>query len=101
MIFGAVMCSKRSRTSDRERALQAVKAFEVDYGAKWPKAVAKITEHIDVLLAFYDYPAEDHTTTDSTLSIVRELRTDFDWLGTVLRPLREGQTRRTTRRITR
>ena len=28
--------------------------------------------------------AEDHTTTDSTLSIVRELRTDFDWLGTVL-----------------
>ncbi len=28
--------------------------------------------------------AEDHTTTDSTLSIVRELRTDFGWLGTVL-----------------
>jgi proline dehydrogenase len=28
--------------------------------------------------------AEDHTTTDSTLSIVRELRADFDWLGTAL-----------------
>ena len=28
--------------------------------------------------------AEDHTTTDSTLSIVRELRTEFDWLATVL-----------------
>ena len=28
--------------------------------------------------------AEDHTTTDSTLSIVRELRADFPWLGTVL-----------------
>ena len=28
--------------------------------------------------------AEDHTTTDSTLSIVRDLRADFDWLGTVL-----------------
>jgi len=28
--------------------------------------------------------AEDHTTTDSTLSIVRELRTEFDWVGTVL-----------------
>ena len=28
--------------------------------------------------------AEDHTTTDSTLWIVRELRADFDWLGTVL-----------------
>jgi proline dehydrogenase len=28
--------------------------------------------------------AEDHSTTDSTLGIVRELRTDFPWLGTVL-----------------
>jgi transposase-like protein len=30
---------------DRDHALNAVKAFEADYGAKWPKAVAKITEH--------------------------------------------------------
>lgn len=28
--------------------------------------------------------AEDHTTTDSTLSIVRDLRVDFGWVGTVL-----------------
>jgi proline dehydrogenase len=28
--------------------------------------------------------AEDHTTTDSTLSIAAELRRDFDWLGVVL-----------------
>jgi proline dehydrogenase len=35
--------------------------------------------------------AEDHTTTDSTLGIVRELRADFDWLGTVL----QGYLRRT------
>ncbi|WP_336082093.1 proline dehydrogenase family protein [Nocardia sp. SSK8] len=28
--------------------------------------------------------AEDHTTTDSTLAIVRELREDYPWLGTVL-----------------
>jgi proline dehydrogenase len=28
--------------------------------------------------------AEDHSTTDSTLSIVRDLRADFPWLGTVL-----------------
>jgi proline dehydrogenase len=34
--------------------------------------------------AWVTVDAEDHTTTDSTLSIVRELRTDFDWLGTVL-----------------
>ena len=37
---------------DKDLALQAVKAFKADYGAKWPKAVAKITEHVDVLLAF-------------------------------------------------
>src|SRR5258705_7601889 len=43
---------------DRDHAMKAVKAFEADYGAKWPKAVAKITEHVDVLLAFYDYPAQ-------------------------------------------
>jgi proline dehydrogenase len=28
--------------------------------------------------------AEDHTTTDSTLSIAAELRTDYPWLGVVL-----------------
>ncbi|MEV6655962.1 proline dehydrogenase family protein [Nocardia fluminea] len=28
--------------------------------------------------------AEDHTTTDSTLAIVRELRADYPWLGAVL-----------------
>jgi proline dehydrogenase len=28
--------------------------------------------------------AENHTTTDSTLSIVRDLRAEFGWLGTVL-----------------
>lgn len=40
--------------AEDRHALKAVKAFEADYGAKWPKAVAKITEHVDVLLAFYD-----------------------------------------------
>lgn len=34
--------------------------------------------------AWVTVDAEDHTTTDSTLSIVRQLRSDFDWLGTVL-----------------
>ena len=43
---------------DKHHALKAAKAFEADYGVKWPKATAKITEHLDVLLAFYDYPAE-------------------------------------------
>jgi putative transposase len=62
---------------DRDHALQAVKAFDADYGAKWPKAVAKITERVDVLLAFYDYPAQHwiHLRTtnpiESTFATVR------------------------------
>ena len=62
---------------DREHAVKAAKAFEADYGAKWPKAVAKITDHLDVLLAFYDLPAEHwiHLRTtnpiESTFATVR------------------------------
>lgn len=40
----------------KEHSRKAAKAFA--YGAKWPKAVTKITEHLDVLLAFHDFPAE-------------------------------------------
>jgi transposase-like protein len=62
---------------DKDHALAAAEAFETDYGAKWPKAAAKITEHLDVLLAFYDYPAEHwiHLRTtnpiESTFATVR------------------------------
>jgi transposase-like protein len=43
---------------DKGHARAAVKAFEAAYGAKFPKAVAKITDDLDQLLAFFDYPAE-------------------------------------------
>lgn len=43
---------------DIDKAQVAVKAFEVDCGAKYPKAVAKIVDDLDVLLEFYKYPAE-------------------------------------------
>ena len=43
---------------DKTHALAAARAFAADYGAKWPKAVAKVIDDLDVLLAFYDYPAE-------------------------------------------
>jgi len=46
------------QAEDKDHAMTAVKAFEAAYGAKWPKATAKITDDVDVLLAFYDYPAE-------------------------------------------
>ncbi|MGH2627484.1 MAG: IS256 family transposase, partial [Anaerolineales bacterium] len=43
---------------DRAHAEAAVGAFADEFGAKWPKAVAKITDNTDALLAFYDFPAE-------------------------------------------
>lgn len=46
------------QAEDKDHSIRAAKAFADAYGAKWPKAVAKITEDLDVLLAFYDYPAE-------------------------------------------
>ena len=65
---------------DRRHALDAAVAFEAAYGAKFPKAVAKITDDLDELLAFYDFPAEhwQHLRTsnpiESTFATVR-LRT--------------------------
>ena len=35
-----------------------MKAFQATYGAKFPKAVAKISDDVEQVLAFYDYPAE-------------------------------------------
>jgi len=65
---------------DREHAVRAADAFAHDYGAKWPKAVAKIVDDLEVLLAFFDFPAEHwgHLKTtnpiESTFATVR-LRT--------------------------
>ena len=43
---------------DRDHALQAIDRFACELGAKWPKAVAKIVDDAEELLAFYDFPAE-------------------------------------------
>jgi putative transposase len=65
---------------DRDHAVAAIKTFASLYGAKFPKAVKKITDDQDQLLAFYDFPAEHwiHLRTtnpiESTFSTVR-LRT--------------------------
>jgi len=62
---------------DKDHALAAAKAFAADYGTKWPKVVSKVTGDLDVLLAFYDYPAEHwiHLRTtnpiESTFATVR------------------------------
>jgi transposase-like protein len=65
---------------DRDHAGRAIKVFARDYGVKWPKAVAKITDDAEELLTFFDFPAEHwlHLKTsnpiESTFSPVR-LRT--------------------------
>jgi putative transposase len=43
---------------DRSHAERALEAFAAEFGVKWPKAVAKVTDDADSLLTFYDYPAE-------------------------------------------
>jgi transposase-like protein len=65
---------------DRDHAKKAIEVFAKTYGAKWPKAVAKIVDDQEELLAFYDFPAEHwvHLRTtnpiESTFSTVK-LRT--------------------------
>ena len=62
---------------DKQHARAAARAFDAAYGAKFPKAAAKITADLDQLLAFYDYPAEHwvHLRTtnpiESTFATVR------------------------------
>ncbi|MEU5979588.1 IS256 family transposase [Streptomyces sp. NPDC047315] len=65
---------------DRAHAEKTIGTFAKTYGAKWPKAVAKITDDAEELLAFYDFPADHwiHLRTtnpiESTFSTVK-LRT--------------------------
>jgi transposase-like protein len=64
---------------DRDHAVAAVAAFARDF-AKWPKAVAKVVDDAEAMLAFFDFPAEHwvHLKTtnpiESTFATVR-LRT--------------------------
>src|SRR4051794_23627411 len=62
---------------DRDHARRAVAAFKLAYGAKFGKAMAKVVDDLDELLAFYDFPAEHwvHLRTtnpiESTFATVR------------------------------
>ena len=81
---------------DRDHALAAIRSFEADYGAKWPKAVAKIVDDTDVLLSFFDYPAEHwiHLKTTNPIESPPPPRR----FGPSRRPLRGRRARRTPRR---
>jgi transposase-like protein len=67
---------------NKREATKAIEEFACEFGAKWPKAVSKITSEKEVLLTFYDYPAEHwrHLRTtnpiESTFAPVRA-RTDL------------------------
>ncbi|HEX9541906.1 MAG TPA: IS256 family transposase [Streptosporangiaceae bacterium] len=62
---------------DKDHAVAAATAFDKAYKDKFPKAAAKISDDLDQLLAFYDYPAEHwvHLRTanpiESTFATVR------------------------------
>jgi hypothetical protein len=61
---------------DKDHARAAVRAFDELYGAKWPKATAKITDDVEELLAFCDYPAEHwiHLRTTNPISTFATVR---------------------------
>lgn len=67
---------------DKDQARAAAKRFDDTYRTKFPKAADKITDDLDRLLAFYDFPAEHwiHLKTsnpiESTFATVR-LRTNI------------------------
>jgi putative transposase len=66
-----------AQAEDRAHAERAIEALVSDYGARWPRAVAKVVDDQEALLAFFDYPAEHwlHLRTtnpiESTFSPVR------------------------------
>lgn len=47
-----------TEAENKAQAKKAIKEFAKEFGTKWPKAAAKITEDEEALLAYYDYPAE-------------------------------------------
>ena len=71
-----------TNAENKDAAKRSVAAFADEFGVKWPKAVTKIVDDQDALLAFYDYPAEHwkHLRTtnpiESTFAPVRA-RTDL------------------------
>lgn len=70
-----------TEAENKREALKAVERFAGEFGTKWPRAVAKITDEKEMLLAFYEFPAEHwrHLRTtnpiESTFAPVRA-RTD-------------------------
>jgi transposase-like protein len=71
-----------TEAENRAEAERAIEEFTQEFGTKWPKAVAKITGEKEILLRYYEFPAEHwvHLRTtnpiESTFAPVRA-RTDL------------------------
>jgi putative transposase len=79
---GAALAEIRD-APDRDHAKQAIQTFARDDGVKWPKAVAKVTDDAEELLAFFDFPAEHWG----------HLKTSNPIVGVVIAPGREVPSR--------
>jgi len=64
------MLTEVREAEDEEHAREAAKAFDAEFRPKWPKAADKLSDDLEVLLAFYDYPAEHwlHLKTSNPIS---------------------------------
>lgn len=47
-----------TEAESKKEARKAIEEFAGEFGAKWPKALSKIVDDKEALLAFYDYPAQ-------------------------------------------
>jgi putative transposase len=47
-----------TEAENKKEAEGAIEEFAGEFSAKWPKAVSKIVDEREALLAFYDYPAQ-------------------------------------------
>jgi putative transposase len=67
------MLTEVREAEDEEHAKQAGKAFDAEFRPKWPKVADKLSDDLEVLLAFYDYPAEHwlHLKTSNPISVNR------------------------------
>ena len=80
---------------DRDHARAAAGRFDAEFRPKWPKAADKISDDLDVLLAFYDFPAEHWLHLKTTDEIVKGGR----GLGVASGRRRPGKRVRRARRV--
>lgn len=70
---GAVKAMQKIYNAENQHhAVEAAESFANHYGTKWPTAAAKITDELEALLTFYDYPAEHwvHLRTTSPIESI-------------------------------